>query len=181
MNNSDIKEGYTGYRGRIHYVLGDATHPIKRPAVIIHSCNDRGAWGSGFVVALSRRWPGPEASYRAGSKDLGTITHAKVEDDIWVFNMVVQAGLGEDARVNALALEDCLARIGDTIDAWPYGDKPTIHCPRIGADRGNTDWRYTEEALVLGLQRHDIFVYDLNQEAFEKYAHRHRYGKVYQG
>lgn len=178
--SDDIKEGCTNYRGNLHYVIGDATQPIKRPAVIIHSCNDQGAWGSGFVTALSRRWQGPEAAYRSGSKELGTITHAKVEDDLWVFNLVVQKNIGPTARVLAMPFEDCLSRICATLDAWPYGDKPTIHCPRIGADRGNTDWSYTEEALVLGLQRHDIFVYDLDQASYDKYVDRQRYGKPYQ-
>jgi O-acetyl-ADP-ribose deacetylase (regulator of RNase III) len=49
----------------IVYVRGDATTPVgKGPKVIAHVCNDRGGWGKGFVLALSRRWPEPEAAYR---------------------------------------------------------------------------------------------------------------------
>lgn len=166
--------------GRIWYVIGDATQPIKRPAVIIHSCNDQGAWGSGFVVALSRRWPGPEQVYRSGSKALGTITYCRVEEDLYVFNLVTQQGLGAGAHLNALAFEDCLSRVCDTLDKWPYGEKPTVHCPRIGADRGNTDWKYTEQALALGLQCHDVYVYDLTVEAYRKYELCHEYGTCYE-
>lgn len=49
----------------ITYHIGDATAPDGRgPGVIAHVCNDSGGWGKGFVLAVSRRWPEPEAAYR---------------------------------------------------------------------------------------------------------------------
>ncbi len=33
--------------------------------MVAHVCNDIGGWGKGFVLAVSRRWPEPEAAYRA--------------------------------------------------------------------------------------------------------------------
>lgn len=49
----------------IRYVEGDATAPITEGnKVIVHICNDIGKWGKGFVVAVSKRWPGPEKAYR---------------------------------------------------------------------------------------------------------------------
>src|SRR5260221_4848523 len=49
----------------ISYLIGDATAPDRRrPAVIAHVCKDSGGWGKGFVLAISRRWPEPEAAYR---------------------------------------------------------------------------------------------------------------------
>lgn len=160
-------------QANIRYVIGDATQPVKRPAIIIHSCNDQGAWGSGFVVALSNRWPGPEAAYRQGSKALGTITHARPEPDLWVFNLVAQKGLGAGAHLDPITFEECLCRVCDVINVWPYGEKPSVHCPRIGADRGNTAWTYTEQALVLGFPQIDLFVYDLTEEAAAKYKNRY--------
>ena len=49
----------------LKYVDGDATQP-QGPGLkyIIHCCNDVGAWGAGFVLAISKRWPGPEKAYR---------------------------------------------------------------------------------------------------------------------
>ena len=50
----------------IQYIKGDATQPQGAGLKIIaHVCNDMGAWGKGFVVALSKRWKKPEADYRA--------------------------------------------------------------------------------------------------------------------
>lgn len=49
----------------ITYVRGDATAPRGEGVkLIVHCCNDPGGWGRGFVLALSRRWPEPEAAYR---------------------------------------------------------------------------------------------------------------------
>ena len=50
---------------KINYLVGDATRPVGEGVkLIIHCCNDIGAWGAGFVVALSKRWEGPEKCYR---------------------------------------------------------------------------------------------------------------------
>ncbi len=71
----------------IRYVKGDATQPLaKGNRIIAHVCNDLGGWGKGFVLAISKRWPGPEAAYRAWHKDrskndfgLGAIQIVQVE------------------------------------------------------------------------------------------------------
>ena len=48
----------------IKYLIGDATSPVKTNALICHVCNNAGAWGAGFVLALSRKWKAPEVAYR---------------------------------------------------------------------------------------------------------------------
>ncbi len=60
----------------INYVVGDATQPIgEGPKIIVHVCNDVGAWGCGFVLALSERWPVTEQRYRAWhSGEAGNVT-----------------------------------------------------------------------------------------------------------
>ena len=50
----------------IQYVKGDATTPQgDGHKIIVHVCNDLGKWGKGFVLAISKRWKEPEATYRA--------------------------------------------------------------------------------------------------------------------
>lgn len=40
----------------IQYKKGDATNPIDNGnKVIVHICNDIGAWGKGFVMAISKK------------------------------------------------------------------------------------------------------------------------------
>jgi O-acetyl-ADP-ribose deacetylase (regulator of RNase III) len=51
----------------ITYLKGDATKPItstKDAKLIVHCVNDLPAWGSGFVLALSKLWKNPELCYR---------------------------------------------------------------------------------------------------------------------
>ncbi|RKW18275.1 MAG: Appr-1-p processing protein, partial [Capnocytophaga sp.] len=44
----------------IKYIKADATFPQSEGNIIIpHICNDIGAWGKGFVLALSKRWKAP--------------------------------------------------------------------------------------------------------------------------
>jgi len=89
----------------ISYVVGDATQPRGEGLkLIVHVCNAAGGWGRGFVVALSNRWPEPEAAYRKWfaernkmSKYLsseifkqGNIQPVRVTDNIMVVNMIAQ-------------------------------------------------------------------------------------------
>ncbi len=73
----------------INYSTGDATAPDgEGPKIIVHVCNDKGGWGKGFVVAVSKRWPEPEAQYRRWSKEggeapfaLGQVQFVEVEPE----------------------------------------------------------------------------------------------------
>ena len=48
----------------ITYIVGDATRPIgDGPKIIAHCCNTVGAWGAGFVMAISNRWFEPSVAY----------------------------------------------------------------------------------------------------------------------
>jgi len=52
---------------KIDHIKGDATSPpsLHTPALIAHVCNDRGAWGAGFVMALNKTFgEGPMNAYR---------------------------------------------------------------------------------------------------------------------
>src|SRR5690606_39335667 len=85
----------------IHYVKGDATQPLTQGnKVIVHVCNDVGGWGKGFVLALSKHWPEPEAHYREwyagrGGNDfaLGAVQLVRVAPEVWVANLIGQEGL----------------------------------------------------------------------------------------
>lgn len=86
-----------GEKVQITYRDGDATRPIEPgPKVIVHICNNRGYWGKGFVLAVSKRWPEPEKAYRAlNDFTLGDVQFIKVEPDIWVANVIGQNGIGK--------------------------------------------------------------------------------------
>jgi hypothetical protein len=91
----------------ILYKIGDATAPDgDGPKMIVHVCNDRGGWGRGFVLALSRRWPEPEAAFRrwyagraANDFALGAVQFVPVEPDLWVANLVGQHGYRQEKGI----------------------------------------------------------------------------------
>lgn len=59
----------------IEYATGDATNPHlyhrtpNEPKLILHCCNDEGAWGAGFVMALSKVDPEPQKQYQIWALD----------------------------------------------------------------------------------------------------------------
>lgn len=159
----------------INYVVGDATVPQgdSDSKIIAHVCNDRGVWGAGFVMALSRKWPGPETIYRAlanlkkGSIPMGEVQYCCVDRDpynqITVANMVAQrmTPVHYSGRlVDYGTLKACLVEVmrhANDLSA-------SLHMPRIGADLGKGDWNVIEK-LILEAQAEypdvDIYVYSL--------------------
>src|SRR5579871_1164020 len=90
----------------IRYTTGDATCPISEGnKIIAHVCNDIGGWGKGFVNALSAKWNEPEKKYRAWHRskqnfELGQVQFVRVENNIWVANMIGQKDIRKDKDEN---------------------------------------------------------------------------------
>ena len=147
----------------INYVTGDATQPIVRPAIIAHVCNDQGGWGKGFVLAVSKRWPEPEAAYRAGGPQaLGSLQVVPVELGVWVANMVAQRGYRSSANLEPLrydVLEVCL--VGVTVAASALG--ASVHMPRIGTGLAGGSWNHVHALIERNLVAREVpvYVYDL--------------------
>jgi len=138
--------------GSLIYVKGDATQPAgSGPRLIPHVCNNVGAWGAGFVVAISRRWSMPEESYRrwhrAGGATLGWVQPVMVEPDLWVVNMIGQEGVGRAPNgtppIRYEALRTCLAKVGRI--ARIKG--ASVHCPKFGAGLAGGDWSIIEQIV----------------------------------
>ncbi|WP_327089179.1 macro domain-containing protein [Nonomuraea sp. NBC_01738] len=148
----------------LSYVTGDATSPSgDGPRIICHVCNDLGGWGRGFVLALSRRWPEPEAAYRSmRSYELGETQLVQVEPTIWVANMIAQHGVrptqaGPPIRYEAL--NNCLAALATR--AADLG--ASVHMPRIGCGLAGGTWDQVEPLITDNLVRQgiEVTVYDL--------------------
>lgn len=145
----------------IHYVVGDATRPHNEGSkYILHICNNFGAWGAGFVTALSRRWRDPEKMYREWANSgeegfrLGNIQTVKVEDDIRVVNMIAQS-----SKTDLEALKTCLKKVEHLISSMRF--PPTIHMPRIGCGIGGRTWEEIEPLITSCLRGYKVYVYDL--------------------
>lgn len=154
----------------IAFVRGDATQPEGQGTkVIIHVCNDVGAWGAGFVVALSRRWRAPEELYLESpySKRLGVIQCVKVEPDVDVVNMIAQRRFPTSEKPCALdyrALHHCLQTLAVTYESMDA----SIHMPRIGCGIAGGEWAKIEHLVSETLSKagFPVTVYDLPPPSF---------------
>ncbi|MBN6040976.1 Appr-1-p processing protein [Amycolatopsis sp. 195334CR] len=140
----------------IRWVTGDATSPsAEGPKVIAHICNDRGGWGRGFVLAVSRRWPEPEAAYRRWYRDrggndfgLGATQLVQVAPELWVANMIGQHGIktsrstGPPIRYDAVRL--CLRHLA----AQAGRLSASVHLPRIGVGLAGGCWEQIESLIT---------------------------------
>lgn len=155
---------------QINYRVGDATQPIgSGPRIITHVCNDIGGWGRGFVVAISKRWKGPEAEYRAWSRgeraipfELGEVQFVEVERDLWVANMIGQHKTSSNAGVPPVryeAIDVGLRRVAE----FAIESQASIHMPRIGCGLAGGSWDAVEEIIrrVLCSEDISVSVYDL--------------------
>lgn len=157
---------------KINYLIGDATNPQGDGVrCILHVCNDVGGWGRGFVLALSAKWKQPEIFYKVWAKstacspkfELGEIQTVKVEEDLFIVNMIAQHGIYPEngippARLDAL--ESCLNKVYDLIKDQT---DTTIHMPRICAGLGGLKWEDVEPVIIRALsdKNIEVNVYDL--------------------
>lgn len=156
----------------IEYVSGDAAMPRgSGPRIIAHVCNDAGGWGKGFVLAITRRWPQPEAAYRAWYRQradndfgLGAVQLTPVAEALYVANLIGQHGYRtREGRppIRYEAVDTALATLGDK--ARELG--ATVHMPRIGAGLAGGRWELIEPLIIERLSRRGIHVtvYDVGE------------------
>jgi O-acetyl-ADP-ribose deacetylase (regulator of RNase III) len=154
----------------INYLIGDATAPnMDGNKIICHVCNDIGGWGKGFVLAISKKWPQPEAAYRQWYRDrqhndfaLGAVQFVQVEPDTWVANMIGQHGLkrtGGKPPIRYEAIEAALVKVAEEATKL----KASVHLPRIGCGLAGGTWDKIEPILQHTLCEHgvQVDVYDL--------------------
>lgn len=149
----------------IQYVVGDATNPLASgQKIIAHVCNDIGKWGAGFVMAISAKWPTPRAEYlewyNKGEAKLGLVQYVTVRPDIWIANMVAQAGTKTGSKgppIRYDALGKCLADLAKAAE----DHKASIHMPRIGCGLAGGKWESVEPIVQKHLSHLHVMVYDL--------------------
>lgn len=166
-------------RGLLRYVKGDATIPRGGShRILVHICNDVGAWGAGFVLALSKRYPKTEQQYRIWFRSktdgrlpfkLGEIQMVELQSDLAVANMIAQSGLKHEADKDGKtippirydALKNCLEKV-----AKEAKDRnSSVHGPRLGAGLAGGDWNEIEKLLKETLidRGINVTIYDLEE------------------
>jgi O-acetyl-ADP-ribose deacetylase (regulator of RNase III) len=166
----------------IHPIKGDVTVPKLNPdqhGLLVHVSNDRGGWGKGVVLAISKRWPQPEAAYRQWFRqkywegrafELGQIQCVQVAPNLHVVNCIAQSGYGRNNQaqhqtsepnttppIRLMALETCLNEVRQTAERLGA----SVHMPRIGTGLGGSSWDKIEPIVARALADIPVFVYTL--------------------
>ena len=148
----------------IQYIKGDATSPqSENNKVIVHICNDIGAWGKGFVMAISKRWKKPENQYREWFKskdgfELGKVQFVQVKEDLWVANLIGQHKINKDENGNAPIRYDAVEMGLQKIASYAKENKASVHMPRIGCGLAGGKWEGIEPIILKTLSENDIEV-----------------------
>jgi len=170
--------------GEIIYVNGDATQPIdipgqgKQAKIIVHICNDINAWGRGFVLSLSKRWPTISQVYHTNNQTLGTNQPLIiVNEDTCVCNMIAQHGIrskftnnDEIPPIRYEAVRSCLSLLVEYIkkskrdgEWFSKFDTVVAHMPRIGCGLAGGQWAEIEKIIneTLVANRFKVVIYTL--------------------
>lgn len=158
----------------INHVTGDATQPLgEDPKIIVHCCNDQGAWGRGFVLALSKMWPQAEASYRAwfantldedrpseesGPPQLGEVQFVVVAPKLWVANLIGQHGIGVAEDHRAPIRYDAIRKGFIRVTRHSKIHQAGVHMPRMGTGLAGGSWKAIEQLIQAELLANGVAV-----------------------
>jgi len=154
----------------INYLVGDATRPLTSGnKIIAHICNDIGAWGKGFVLALSKLSPEPERAYRVWYEmrkqndfALGAVQFVAVSPEIVIANMIGQHGIRKTGG-NPPIRYDAVEKALETVGKKALEREASVHLPRIGCGLAGGEWDKIEPLIEKQIcdKGVTVFVYDL--------------------
>lgn len=148
----------------IQYIQGDATAPIGTgPKIIVHICNDIGGWGRGFVLALSKKWKDPEQHYRQWYQsdedfERGNIQLVKVEEGLWVANLIGQHKIRKDEKGNPPIRYRAVKQGLDAVAKKATELGTSVHMPRIGCGLAGGKWEKIEPLIKATLLQQGVHV-----------------------
>jgi len=151
----------------IQYLDGNAVEPIgEGNKIIVHICNNVGAWGAGFVLAVSNKWPHIKREYLSlfehhRKPTLGSVQFVVAEKKIVIANLIGQDGIGrQNSPIRYVAIESGLEQIKTLAEKY----HTSIHMPRIGCGLAGGKWEEIEPIIerVFEKSKVGITVYDFN-------------------
>lgn len=145
---------------KIEYRKGDATLTQFPRTMIVHCCNDIGAWGAGFVLPLGSQFPKAKQMYKEWHKrgtmrddlgrmlpfELGQAQFVNIGTDAYVVNLIGQRGIFEsngDVPVRYDAIRKGLAIVGERASIAGY----SVQMPKMGAGLARGDWDIIEKII----------------------------------
>lgn len=128
-------------------VKGSALETDKsKKTVIAHVVNDQGAWGAGFVLAISSKWKEPEEKYKMLCAKIdrtvlpGTVQFVNVEENITVCNMFAMKGLASKTNPVPLCMNSLLTCLKTLRMKTERDNVEIIQMPKIGAGLARGHW-----------------------------------------
>jgi O-acetyl-ADP-ribose deacetylase (regulator of RNase III) len=138
----------------IEYIEGDLL--ASDEGVVIHGCNIRGGFDTGFAGVVRKRHPAALDAYmkhhRAGSLILGSVMWA-FDGKRLVGNALTQPTYGRSGQhVSYEAVRSCMLAVADAarngILGTPFrGGFDRVSMPLIGSQRGGGDWATIERII----------------------------------
>lgn len=138
----------------IKYIEGDMFPDLKNLkddefVLLPHVCNDKNAWGKGFVIPLGKNYPKAKELYLKHKPILGATQFIQVEKNLIVCNMVAQT-LGGVRPLYYNHLVACMEKVTECIfigkQDWP--DKTIrIVAPAFGSNLAGGNWTFISELI----------------------------------
>lgn len=114
--------------------------------VIVHCCNDVGAFGAGIAGNIAKKWPRVRGEYYDWPYEmndtpfvLGQIQMVKAEEKTFVCNLIGQRDIGGFQigkkfipPVRYEAIEEGFWRLLDRVEMYSGPEKISIHAPLLG-------------------------------------------------
>ena len=153
----------------INYLKADATIPQTEGNIIIsHICNDIGAGGKGFVMAISKRWKEPAKQYKQWYKEgkdfaLGAVQFVAVEENVWVANIIGQHKIYKDENGNPPIRYEAVKEGLQQVAGFAQKINAKVQMPRIGCGLAGGSWDEIEAIIEDTLLQKgiEVFVCDI--------------------
>ncbi len=169
----------------ITFVKGDATRPQGDGfKIIAHCCNDVGAYGAGFALALKEAHPfAAEAYFKwfelkeaakihplynnevvvSGDFKLGMVEMVRVSEELFVANIIGQHGVGRTPDGKPPIRYDAIQAGLKSVFTFAQIFEATLHMPRMGAGLAGGNWVAIEKLIrhELSDKGISVTVYDL--------------------
>lgn len=172
----------------IKYIKGDLFEHIEEDCIISHCCNDSGAWGAGFVLAINKNLGmTPRNSFINASQnllyDLGDVDYCRVVKHetratvggpvkvpgssiaITVANMCGQHGVGAgstgDLRVTKPIRYAALVHAMEDVARYVNEYPQPILAPKFGSALAGGNWEFIHELIEEIWSNHDVTIFEL--------------------
>jgi len=139
----------------IKYVKGNLFDYLNDNMLIVHSCNCKGVWGSGFAKQMKEKFPLAFNKYERTCKEftsgilLGFPLIISNEDhkDTLTVCLMVSDGYGKYVDSPASIKNYTLKALRELLDSISRDSKISIISPKFNSGLFNVPWNETEEIL----------------------------------